>query len=102
MVIGMVLVLLMVATRAVVVRLVVKKDTSIHDASVMSIMVPKGLAAAALATLPLQLGVQQGEMILGIVYSVILFSVLGTSLLVFGVHRTKLRRSYAHFFRDFS
>jgi len=101
-IIGLGLAALMLIARPVVVRLVVNKDVLVHDASVMSVVVPKGLAAAALATLPLHLGVGQGELILEVVYAVILFSVLGTSLLVFGVHRTGLRRSYAAFLDRFS
>jgi len=93
---------MMVFMRLVTIKLVVKKDVLVHDASVMSVMVPKGLAAAALATLPLQMGVKQGEAILGIVYAIILFSVLITSFLVFAVHRTKLRHRYAASLNKFS
>lgn len=102
MVVGLALVMLMIIIRPMVVKVVVKKDVLVHDASVMSVMVPKGLAAAALATLPLQIGIKQGEVILGIVYAVILFSVLGTSLLVFAIHRTGFRQSYASMLKKFS
>ena len=45
-------------------------------------MVPKGLAAAVLATIPAQAGIAGGEIIQGIVFAVILFSIVFTSIMV--------------------
>ena len=45
-------------------------------------MVPKGLAAAVLASLPYQQGIEGGELIRDITYAVILFSIVFTSVLV--------------------
>jgi NhaP-type Na+/H+ and K+/H+ antiporter len=44
--------------------------------------VPKGLAAAVLASLPLQMGLPHGEIIKNTVFAVVLFSILIASLLV--------------------
>ena len=48
----------------------------------MAGMVPKGLAAAVLATMPAQAGVPGGEIIQSIVFAVILFSIVFTSIMV--------------------
>jgi NhaP-type Na+/H+ or K+/H+ antiporter len=57
-----------------------KQDTV--DMMFMSTMSPKGLAAAVLATIPLQQGIAGGELIKNIVFSIILFSIIFTSLLI--------------------
>jgi hypothetical protein len=49
----------------------------------MSVMIPKGLGAAVMATLPLYQGVVYGEIIQAICYSIILFSTLYCVLLFF-------------------
>ena len=45
-------------------------------------MAPKGLAAAVLASLPLQYGLPGGEMIRDLTYAVILTSIVLTSILI--------------------
>ena len=50
--------------------------------TIMSTMVPKGLAAAVLASLPLQYGLPGGEMIRDLTYAVILTSIVLTSILI--------------------
>ena len=52
------------------------------DLMFMSTIVPKGLAAAVLATIPMQQGIEGGVLIKDIVFSVILFSILFTSVLI--------------------
>lgn len=59
-----------------------KDDTPIEDKMFMSGIVPKGLAAAVLATVPLQKGIEGGETIQNVVFAVILFSIIFTSILV--------------------
>jgi potassium/hydrogen antiporter len=48
----------------------------------MSAIVPKGLAAAVLATIPLQRGIVGGEFIMNLTFSIVLFSIVFTSVLV--------------------
>jgi cell volume regulation protein A len=57
-------------------------DYSLRDAAMTSMMAPKGLAAAVLATLPLQYGVAGGEVIRDTTYMVVLASITLTALLV--------------------
>ena len=95
---GFVLTLLIFAFRIPVVRFSVRRLTSVTDASLMSVVVPKGLAAAVLASIPLQQGIVGGEIIQSISYSVILSSIVLTSLLVFLMDKTGLSRFYAWVF----
>ncbi|MDX1700920.1 MAG: hypothetical protein R3250_09900, partial [Melioribacteraceae bacterium] len=54
-----------------------------EDMSIMSIMTPKGLVPAILASLPLQLGLLGGDVIQDLSYAVVLFSIMVCALLVF-------------------
>lgn len=55
---------------------------TLRDAAVTSMMAPKGLAAAVLASLPLEKGIQGGELIRDTTYMVVLVSITLTALLV--------------------
>ena len=63
----------------------------------MAVMVPKGLAAAVLASIPLQRGVVGGELIMNVVYGVVLSSIVMTSILLILVEKTKLSDFYKWF-----
>jgi potassium/hydrogen antiporter len=68
---------------------------SLRDAAFTSMMAPKGLAAAVLATLPLQYGIAGGEMIRDTTYMVVLLSITLTALLVIIYHSGFVERLYA-------
>ena len=68
------------------------------DGALAAVMIPKGLAAAVLASLPLQAGGREGALIQDVVYAVILWSIVGTALLTFFLEKRILWRSYARFF----
>lgn len=53
-----------------------------REATIIAIMVPKGLAAAVLAGLPLEAGLANGELIQSVVYGIVLASIVLTALLV--------------------
>ena len=59
-----------------------KHELPLEDKVFMAGIVPKGLAAAVLATIPVQRGLEGGEAIQNIVFAVILFSIIFTSVLV--------------------
>jgi NhaP-type Na+/H+ or K+/H+ antiporter len=80
--------------RLVVVRLVVSRRATRADAAVMAIMVPKGLAAAVLATVPGQFGLAQGPLMEQFVYMAVFLSVVVTSLLVPVLHMGPIGRLY--------
>ena len=91
---GVDLTLLMFAIRIPVVRLTVPHSVPMSDAASMAVIVPKGLAAAVLASLALQQGIGGGEFIQNVTYAVILFSIVTTSVLVFLIDKTTLGRLY--------
>jgi NhaP-type Na+/H+ or K+/H+ antiporter len=80
--------------RILIVRLSVPRSTTPRDASYMATMIPKGLGAAVLASLPAQQGVEGGETIQSIVFSIILCSTFLTTILTFLVDKTWLSYVY--------
>lgn len=68
------------AARVVIVRGLVSKDAPRNDAAVAAVMVPKGLAAAVLAGLPIQAGVAGGETVQAVTYAIVLISITLTAL----------------------
>lgn len=68
---------------------------SLRDAAITSMMAPKGLAAAVLATLPLQYGVAGGEVIRDVTYMGVLASITLTALLVMVYPVSAAQKFYA-------
>jgi NhaP-type Na+/H+ or K+/H+ antiporter len=93
-IVGLVLTIVAFVLRIPAVKLV-SKSLALKDASVVSIMVPKGLAAVVLASIPLQQGIIGGEIIKNITYGVVLFSIVFTSVLVILLEKTRLTDLYA-------
>jgi cell volume regulation protein A len=83
------------------VGLAVSRSETRRDASLMSVMVPMGLASAVLASLPIQEGLEGGEMIRDLTYAIILASILANSVLVFLLDRTPFGRAYGLLFKRF-
>jgi NhaP-type Na+/H+ or K+/H+ antiporter len=100
-IIGGAIVLALFLIRIILVYVSISRTIPAWDASVMAIMIPKGLAAAVLAGIPLQEGVAGGLFIETTTYAVILFSIVICSLLVILLERTRLRNVYGFFFRKF-
>jgi potassium/hydrogen antiporter len=101
MLIGLIITMVVFALRIPVVRVTVSKATLAEDASIMSVMVPKGLAAAALASIPLQRGIPEGDLIQSVVFAVVLFSIILTSILVFLLHNPSFSKVYYLLFTGF-
>lgn len=71
-------------TRFLAVRLTARRTlVSAREKLLVGVLVPKGTAAAVLASLPAQLGFQEGATVQNLVYSVVLASLLVTGILVF-------------------
>jgi potassium/hydrogen antiporter len=85
-------------SRVVVVKMVVGKSTPPDDKSLMAVIGPKGLAAAALASLPLQQGVAGGEIIQNVTFAVVLFSITLASVLIFLFDKTPVAIFYRWIF----
>jgi NhaP-type Na+/H+ or K+/H+ antiporter len=93
----------LVVARVVSVR--ISTDPSVtpgEDAKVMSVMIPKGLATAVLAALPLHLGLSGGEPIQSLVYGVVLVSILTTGALILLLERTVLSKIWGLIFRGYT
>lgn len=95
---GGMLTLAVFVLRIPVVRLAIPSSFPIGDLSIMSVMVPKGLAAAVLAGIPSQLGIPGGDLIRNVVYATVLFSISACALMVFLLEREPVARAYAGFF----
>jgi NhaP-type Na+/H+ or K+/H+ antiporter len=79
---GLLLVLLIIMFRVLGISLLIRKTVTLPEKAIMSVMSPKGLVPAVMASLPLQRGLPQGEIILDLVYSVVLLSIVICSVLV--------------------
>lgn len=64
----------------------------------MSVLIPKGTAAAVLAALPIQLGLAGGVLIQDVICEVILFS----AVLIFFIEKTTVGELFNWFFRGFA
>jgi NhaP-type Na+/H+ or K+/H+ antiporter/lipopolysaccharide export system protein LptA len=98
---GAFITLALYVARIPIVRLSVPRDTSASDAAYMSVLLPKGLGAAVLASLPAQQGVPGGELIQSVVFSVILCTTLLSTLMTFMLQKTALQRVYRWIFTSF-
>lgn len=72
--------------RIFLVKITLTKKFSLLDRKVTSVMIPRGLAAAVLATFPLTLGLPNGEVYPQIVFFIIMTSVIITTI---GLGRAK-------------
>jgi potassium/hydrogen antiporter len=79
---GLLIVLLIILLRIPGMALFAGKGVSKPERAIMSVMTPKGLVPAVLASLPLQRGLAHGEIILDLGYSIVLFSIVICSSLV--------------------
>lgn len=98
---GLILTFVVFVLRVPVVRFTISKSTPSEDASIMSVMVPKGLAAAALASIPLQRGIAGGDLIQSVVFAMVLFSILLTSILIFLILNSRFSNLYCRIFSNF-
>lgn len=92
----------LVFSRQIAVRLGINRATTPPgDAMLMSVMVPKGTAAAVLAGLPLQMMIAGGALMQNLAYGVVTFSIVLTAALVFLLERTTPAGSSPWLFRGF-
>lgn len=98
---GLILTVAVYIIRLIIARTAHPLTANLYDKSIISLMTPKGLAAAVLATIPVHAGMPDGPIIRNIVYSVILFSIITTSVLIMLNNKSSLVRGfYAKFFGD--
>lgn len=94
-IVGLILTAVAFALRIPAVKLSIRQALEPKDLSIMAVMVPKGLAAVVLASIPLQQGVVGGETIKNVTYGIVLFSIVITSILVLLLEKTPLPHLYA-------
>jgi cell volume regulation protein A len=94
-ILGLILTAMAFILRIPAVRFSIRQRMAPKDIAVMAVMVPKGLAAVVLASIPIQMGVVGGDTIKNITYGVVLFSIVATSFLVLLLEKTPLTRLYA-------
>ncbi len=80
--------------RPLAAKFLVTHRVSAYDRTIISVMIPKGLAAAVLAGLPAQYGMVEGPDIQAITYNVVLISIVMTSVLIPLIERTRLGTFY--------
>lgn len=89
------MVVLVFAMRLLLTRHALRSEAySLRDSAFTSMMAPKGLAAAVLAALPLQSGVEGGEVIRDTTYMVVLVSIALTALLVMAYSQPTVQAVY--------
>ena len=82
--------------RIVLTRFVFAADSfSLRDSAIASMMAPKGLAAAVLASLPLQYGVAEGALIRDTAYMVVLVSIALCAVLIMAFSVRPVQSLYA-------
>ncbi|MFC1939363.1 cation:proton antiporter [Chloroflexota bacterium] len=97
-ILSLILTVIAFALRIPATRLSLRRSLPLKDMSIVAVMVPKGLAAVVLASLPLQQGVRGGELIQNLTYGVVLLSIVITSFLVMLIDKTKLYKIYGWLF----
>ncbi|MBL0189609.1 MAG: cation:proton antiporter [Candidatus Obscuribacter sp.] len=84
--------------RLVVVKVTTGPNISTYDRSLVSIMIPKGLAAAVLASLVLQSGVEGAGTIREVAFGIILFSICVVATLTFCLEKGWLNAFFGYVF----
>lgn len=80
--IGGLITVFLLLSRIIIAKFCSPKDSNLFDKSTIALMIPKGLAAAVLASVPEQLGMPSGAEIKYITFSVVLFSILICSIMI--------------------
>ena len=94
--------------RFIIVRIILPKTETVREAVLISSIIPKGLAAAVLAELPLHKNFSEEllnplfEDIRAVAYSVIFFSIILTSVMVYLTEKDLLSLPIRKFFGKFS
>jgi NhaP-type Na+/H+ or K+/H+ antiporter len=95
-IVALLMVLLVFAMRLILTRFVFRDSGyGLRDTALASMLAPKGLAAAVLASMPLQYGVAGGETIRDTSYMVVLVSISLSALLVMIFPSRLIQRFYA-------
>jgi len=95
---GALITVIIYLARIVMVWFTIPRNLPASDVAIVSVMEPKGLAAAVLASLPLEAGIVAGQAIQDITYIIIFFSILVCSVMIFLLERTAFAGVYRKLF----
>ena len=92
--------------RLILCRLLTPKSTPVSEVAMISFIIPKGLAAAVLAEVPMHMGLPAEVLpifseIRAVIYMVILISILLTALLIYGQESGLMKARSDRFFAKF-
>jgi len=85
---------LIIVVRPISIKLLVRTKMSFKDLSIMSVMAPKGLVPAILASIPIQYGIAGGESIQMLSFAVVLLSILICSILIIILSKNPFQIGY--------
>ncbi len=91
---ALLIVALIIILRPISIKLFVRAKMSFKDLGIMSIMAPKGLVPAILASIPIQYGLAGGNNIQMLAFAVVLLSILICSILVIILSKNPFQFSY--------
>jgi cell volume regulation protein A len=86
------------AIRIITAKLTISSSIPAKDASLMAVMVPRGLTTMVLASLPLEHGIVGGDLIKNLAYGLVLVSIVMSSILILLLAKTKLSDYYSSIF----
>lgn len=95
------LMLIVTGARLFATPLILPRSINRRDASVIAVMVPKGLAAAVLAGLPLEAGIVGGETIQATTYAIVLVSITLAAMFVSVKEYAPMKQVFERVLRDF-
>jgi hypothetical protein len=79
-----------------------RKTTTRRDAGLIAILIPRGLTTAVLASAPLYRKMENGLEVQNLVYTVILFSIVAVTFLVFVLEKSNFGAVFRRLlFRDY-
>ncbi len=88
------IVFLIILIRPISIKLLVRSKMEFKDLTIMSVMAPKGLVPAILASIPIQYGMAGGESIQMLAFAVVLLSILICSILVIILSKNPTKIGY--------
>ena len=103
---GILLTFFIYGGRLILTKLIISKNTPGSEAAMISFIIPKGLAAAVLAEVPMHMGLPAELLpmfteIRAVIYMVILFSILLTAFLIYSEETGLSNSGYRQIFSKF-
>jgi len=98
---GLIITLVLLIVRILVTYGTLSRKTPVRDSGVVAITIPKGLAAAVLATVAVEMAIPGFNPIIDLVYSVILFSIIVYSAMGILLRVPSVQKHFSSLFQSF-